>query len=333
MPGRWKRVDEPLWRETIDGDCVRFRLNTAATETIEQHCPNRNVDLAFVRQMTFAQLELFILVSVLADGHFDPSGGAVIAQSDPGRLAAIEYACVLAGRRLRRYSEPPTGYGTNDRHCLHIGVSGPIVDFQHGGINEATYTGTVWCPTTSNGTWFARRNGTFFFTGNSITDEERRITVQPDLEMMCWALTRLILVPRLERRRSGVRNSDIPNYRVWFDLSSSAIRANQTEDSRQLHDRNAIGEAALRRIHNLRDSDAPNPAERIRNVGWKMGLPRLALYEIDGADDIPDDWLVTTKSGPNPDSPAGEAPAGPGKGQPGSPDDQDSDTPKANRPA
>jgi hypothetical protein len=29
------------------------------------------------------------------------------------------------------------------------------------------HSGVIWCPTTANGTWFARRRGTTYFTGNS----------------------------------------------------------------------------------------------------------------------------------------------------------------------
>ena len=32
---------------------------------------------------------------------------------------------------------------------------------------DIVYDGLVWCPTTPNGTWFARREGTVYFTGNS----------------------------------------------------------------------------------------------------------------------------------------------------------------------
>lgn len=34
-------------------------------------------------------------------------------------------------------------------------------------VHRIGYSGTVWCPTTPNGTWVARRNGTVFITGNS----------------------------------------------------------------------------------------------------------------------------------------------------------------------
>jgi len=33
-------------------------------------------------------------------------------------------------------------------------------------ITEEKYTGIVWCPTTRNGNWLARRNGTVYYTGN-----------------------------------------------------------------------------------------------------------------------------------------------------------------------
>lgn len=168
----------------------------------------------------------------------------------------------------------------------------------------------------------------------SISDEERRTTVQPDIEMLCSAWDQLVLHPRLRRRHSGVKNSEVHRYRMWFSLTAASIKSNQAEDGRQLADRLAIGEKALREIHNVPDSMKPTPEERIRGVGLKMSLPRLALYGVEGVDDIPDSWLIPSKApGPNSDSPADPTPAGPGKGQPGSPDDKDSDGPKRSKPA
>jgi hypothetical protein len=34
-------------------------------------------------------------------------------------------------------------------------------------VKRVHYKGIVWCPTTPNGTWLARRNGTVYWTGNS----------------------------------------------------------------------------------------------------------------------------------------------------------------------
>lgn len=34
-------------------------------------------------------------------------------------------------------------------------------------LSTQDYDGIIWCPTTPNQTWLARRNGTVYFTGNS----------------------------------------------------------------------------------------------------------------------------------------------------------------------
>src|SRR5690606_38820671 len=76
----------------------------------------------------------------------------------------------------------------------HIATAGSTVTFapQEQHISEETYTGTIWCPTTPNGTWLARYDGTVFYTGNSawaLTAEAIRLGVEPRLAIICHALT------------------------------------------------------------------------------------------------------------------------------------------------
>jgi hypothetical protein len=46
------------------------------------------------------------------------------------------------------------------------------------------YTGTVWCPTTANGTWLARRKGTVYFTGNSSWADSPVRPILDDYELL-----------------------------------------------------------------------------------------------------------------------------------------------------
>lgn len=50
--------------------------------------------------------------------------------------------------------------------CLRLKSSHDLVTNRLRNIAEP-YSGKVWCPTTENGTWFARRNNKTYFTGNS----------------------------------------------------------------------------------------------------------------------------------------------------------------------
>lgn len=162
------------------------------------------------------------------------------------------------------------------------------------------------------------------------SDEERRVAIGPDMESLCWSLTRRVMqvdLPEKYPKRANIG--------FWFDLSRAATRANMQEDARQAHDRVLIGDTATRRMSGIDESDAPSPEERVRAVGRQVRNPRLMLYGTPEYDSI--DWdtvgKFTRTRGPAPDSPADDPEAGPGEGDPGSPDDRETDVPRTERPA
>lgn len=168
------------------------------------------------------------------------------------------------------------------------------------------------------------------FTAWHNADEERRIAVQPDIEMMCWALTRLAYRPMLAKR--GVK--DVEQYRLWFDLSDAQVKANLSEDARQARDRGLIGPKATRSMQGIKETEKMTPVETIQWAGILTKNPRLILHGVPGADDLPwDEIMPKAQPGPKPGSDADPQEAGPGAGQPGSPDDNDTDTPRTQRPA
>jgi hypothetical protein len=158
---------EPMWREHHEArECdekVAFWLNTAASARLLEVAPEKVVSRDFILALTASQLELFVDVSLMADGH-----RRWLAQKDPRRVEAFELACILLGRTPHTYKISSGMTMTHESRSQGTTVSrspsgrGPRV-------SETRYTGTVWCPTTRNGTWLARRNGAVFYTGNSIS--------------------------------------------------------------------------------------------------------------------------------------------------------------------
>lgn len=95
-----------------------------------------------------------------------------MAQKDPRRLEALQMACALLGVRTNLTSAGG-GYPEGARK-LSIFKGRPYLSPVPAEKSTARFvrrpvehTGVVWCPTTPNGTWFARRRGTTYFTGNS----------------------------------------------------------------------------------------------------------------------------------------------------------------------
>lgn len=165
----------------------------------------------------------------------------------------------------------------------------------------------------------------------AVSDEERRITVQPDLEAMCHALTRLILWPELSKRnRAG---GSIKPWRVWYDLSAASVHANMGEDVRQVFDRGGANLEYLRQVSGIPETAAMNDEQYVRWVGLQTQNPILMCYGLQGVEaTLEKAAMWGNVPGPAPDSSADPSKAGPGTGDPGSPSSRDSDTPKTKEP-
>lgn len=175
----------PAWaRSTEDNRLVRFRLNRPAREQLEAVAPACVVSPEFLRSLTQSQLELFIKVSMLADN----CGPTRLAQNDRARAEAFQFAATLAGygtSLLKRVYKPRESVpATQDGNYTMWGVTlhkrrsfNPVANARAAAYNgnpagswvteRVKHEGLVWCPRTPNGTWFARRNGQCYFTGNT----------------------------------------------------------------------------------------------------------------------------------------------------------------------
>lgn len=167
----------------------------------------------------------------------------------------------------------------------------------------------------------------------AVEDDERRVNIQPDLETMCWALTRMIL--HAEMVKKGAKPGRILRTALWYDLTSANVSTNQAEDGRQALDRNVVGPGGARRMMNIPETDAPTGDEEIRWFGRKHGDPYLATFNLPEANKI--DWEKvgkgTAKTGPAENSPADPPEAGPGIKTGARGKKSESDTPRAQRPA
>lgn len=163
------------------------------------------------------------------------------------------------------------------------------------------------------------------------SDDELKVNIKPDVEMFCWAVTRMIL--HREMQEMGIAPSTINKYCIWYDLAEAVTAVNAAEDARQARDRIIISEAAARARTGYTEDEAPDDIDRIRAVGLAMDIPQLALYGLEEADKI--DWDSIPQTAPTPGPSAdteGDTPrSSPGRGRNGP--TPESDTPKRLRPA
>ena len=174
---RWHKGDLVVprihWTEgsRCDGEMAVFSYSPEATRVITDHL-NRDgsVKTNFLLSLTKAQLELFIEISVLADGC--KNNDKQLTQKEKPMAEQFALACVLSGRRVSITQTKSgawcVGYGRQLRTKLNNyketvkRVLGTKTKFE-----VVKHQGMVWCPQTLNGTWLAKRNGKIYFTGNS----------------------------------------------------------------------------------------------------------------------------------------------------------------------
>jgi hypothetical protein len=149
-----------------------FALSALASEVVTQHvftdgpAHAKAVRTQFLRSLTQAQLELFIHVSLLADGCYSPNSPQLAQRS---KVAAEQFAlaAILAGQGVSvRRSQADMWVVTLLRRSEYCPRNAA---YQPGrtSLGTVVHGGPIWCPRTSNGTWLARRRGSVYFTGNS----------------------------------------------------------------------------------------------------------------------------------------------------------------------
>jgi hypothetical protein len=146
-----------------------------------------------------------------------------------------------------------------------LGVDG-LVSLADCALEEVYYTGTVWCPTTPNGTWLAEDNGHVFFTGNSawaVEESGLKVHVAPLAELVCSALTQGYLHPMLKEM-----GEDPAKYCVWYDMSELTLRPDRALNAQAAYDRLELSSKAYRRETGFSEDDAPTMDE-LRDIGLK----------------------------------------------------------------
>lgn len=127
----------------------------------------------FLTSLTFAQANLLYNTLLDADGDTRRVRGEYFFQNSEARVAAFQMLAMMLGRRSqaawadrkRTYDGSDTTAGTTTVYKSRLAQLGSMDK------TMVDYKGTVWCPTTSTGTWVVRytdENGrkSVFHTGN-----------------------------------------------------------------------------------------------------------------------------------------------------------------------
>lgn len=226
----------PGWQEDRDErGLVHFRLNAQAGAVLLEHAPGKVVSAAFLSQLTRAQLELFVQTSLDADGSRHGESWTM-AQKDRARLESFQVACALTGR-----SGVIRGPDRQGMYVMPIQLSPWRKPKGHAEYVTRETTSLVWCVQTPNRSWFARRNGTCYFTGNTVEQS----TLQVIEALRPWLV-------RLETAFFGL----LPQNR-YVRFNADALLKTDLKTRTEIYaQQRAIG---LRNIDELRDQEDLEP--------------------------------------------------------------------------
>lgn len=163
-------------RKYDEDRATTFRIASEYGRTILDHVEDHAVKSEFLLDLTQEQLELFIEISLMADGinskFTSEDGCRVLTQKRQRAAEQFHFACILAGLPAHMYIRVrndvdgrPEPHGL--MYCVTLCKTGTVQAKRYH-YEEIIYDGVVWCPVTANQTWLARRDNKVYFTGNTI---------------------------------------------------------------------------------------------------------------------------------------------------------------------
>ena len=195
----------------------------AKTELYKQLCivcPNKQLNMNFINELTSKQLKLLWEVMLLGDGD---KGRSRFYQKKGETLESFQALSVLCGygtymsKKDKRESDGDAVFSLSCLKKIYRGV-------RKSWKGWVEYSGKVWCPTTELGTWVARDNGFTFITGNSYTRFEG---AQTELTSYYNRVMQILAQFGTEQATAGVERDDsddtFPKEKFKLDQGAKVI--------------------------------------------------------------------------------------------------------------
>lgn len=158
---------------------VGWKFSGDLGRRIKAALPAKTLTADFLSQLSSRQLGLLFETMLLGDGTFSKELGAYtdFAAGTRERADMFSMLCVMLGvshnieaRDFSKYKQKKYASMPNiPKAGICWGVQLRRRNRAHPGFKSSwqQFSGEVWCPTVGNGTWFARRQGRVYVTGNS----------------------------------------------------------------------------------------------------------------------------------------------------------------------
>lgn len=171
----WRRLaaywtaEGATWREgkaRTNGQST-FYLGKGVVDALQDVAPDKAITPEFLCSLTYNQARMFRETLIAADGHVRRNS-VRWTQVDQGRRDSYQMLCAMLGIRSNLTS---CGEKVQEHQSRYIGAEATARTAQRVYAED----GKIWCPTVEDGVWFARRNGSTFWTGNTAPDGTRMV--------------------------------------------------------------------------------------------------------------------------------------------------------------
>lgn len=135
---------------------IRFRINQEGSLKVRKIISSKKIP-SFIKSLSARQIKLFLDTYIEGDGHREEKGRLRIYSKDYDVVNSLQELCALV--------EYGTTINVRENGVFVVNIirnSQTLVK-----LSYEKYKGVVWCPTTDNGTFVARRKGKVFVTGNT----------------------------------------------------------------------------------------------------------------------------------------------------------------------
>lgn len=157
---RWKEYQQTNYKTS---GCIDFKFAFKQGKDIRTRFPDKTPDWSLANELTGGQARIFIETFVSADGWIDSSGTLAITQKSKKTVDILNMIAVLGG-----YSPSIVKPSVNGCYTVRLTQFPTVYAKELKPLIHNNWTGKIWCPRTDAGTFYARRNGRCYWTGNTL---------------------------------------------------------------------------------------------------------------------------------------------------------------------
>lgn len=167
-------------------DIINFAFSGVWAQQLRSVMPDKKLSMGFINQLTRSNLAALLDAVIAGDGGIQGgdyakgrgrrsgTGTRYCCTNDPSQAdiysiiaARLGMASRIHVKRMPAHAMHGTyHYAERDMFFVNLKVA-KYARIQYLKMLEVEYEGKVWCPRTDNGTFYARRNGIPYFTGNT----------------------------------------------------------------------------------------------------------------------------------------------------------------------